>query len=278
MGIKFWVKRIIRGMLRRIEGLGRKNVYLGDHRILTKTWFDVMLMLDARELSLTPYVLMYGYYELAETYCLRRLLKPGMTVVDIGANVGYFSTHAKRFMRGTGRVIAYEPNPVTHDILMDNFMLNGMSDMRDVRCMAMGNSLGNARFWVAQKHPANSSFFEHCATHIFRDEKLTEIIVGQTTIDQEFSGMDVDFMKIDAEGSEPEIFEGGHQVFSRKNAPHILMEYYRPFYPDKAQLLIEKILSYGYTFYRIKRNGVPIPVLPQEFQDSDEFASLLLMK
>jgi predicted methyltransferase len=52
-----------------------------------------------------------GTYEPFKTRMVQRLLQPGMTYIDIGTNKGYFALLAARLLNGTGRVLAFEPEP-----------------------------------------------------------------------------------------------------------------------------------------------------------------------
>ena len=57
-----------------------------------------------------------GCYERDETILFRRLVKPGQTVLDVGANIGYFTALAAKLVTKTGRVISIEPNPTAFEI------------------------------------------------------------------------------------------------------------------------------------------------------------------
>src|SRR5438552_19014271 len=63
-------------------------------------------------------------YEADETALLQRTLKPGMTVVDVGANIGYMATLAARCVGPAGRVLAIEPDPGNAELLAANIARN----------------------------------------------------------------------------------------------------------------------------------------------------------
>jgi FkbM family methyltransferase len=84
--------------------LGRPERYLGR---LDGQWFQV----DARDRNIAVHTIVHGSWEDATTALWKHLLAPGMTVVDVGANKGFFSLLAARRVFPGGRVISYEPMP-----------------------------------------------------------------------------------------------------------------------------------------------------------------------
>ena len=77
-----------------------------------------------------------GRYEPQETALLARLLGPGMTAVDVGANWGYFTLVAAHLVGPTGRVVSVEADPRAHDTLSWNVTSNGLTSVRVVAAAA----------------------------------------------------------------------------------------------------------------------------------------------
>src|SRR5688572_5258274 len=71
----------------------------------------------------------FGAYEPIETYLFRLLLRPGMVVVDVGANVGLYTLIAAGEVGVRGEVHAFEPVPETFERLVDHVMVNGVADI-----------------------------------------------------------------------------------------------------------------------------------------------------
>ncbi len=97
-----------------------------------------------------------GYYlgthepDLQES--LPRFVKPGMTVFDIGANIGFFAIAAANLVGPTGKVVAFEPNPGVVARLRENIELNGLADHLKVEQSAVGDFDGTAEFCFALTH------------------------------------------------------------------------------------------------------------------------------
>jgi FkbM family methyltransferase len=84
------------------------------------------LRLQADDAFITPYLVRDKVWEAGETANLAEYLQPGMTFVDIGAHVGYFSVLAARIVGPDGRVYAFEPAPRNYELLLANVWLNGL--------------------------------------------------------------------------------------------------------------------------------------------------------
>jgi FkbM family methyltransferase len=75
-----------------------------------------------------------GSYEKGTLFILSKLLRPGDTFVDVGANIGLMTIHAARIVGSQGRVIAFEPNSTTRDMLEFNIALNGLTNVEVIPC------------------------------------------------------------------------------------------------------------------------------------------------
>ena len=83
-----------------------------------RTSDGVTLAVPASLQSITAYVLLEqeSWFEKEMTF-LRRWLRPGMTVIDIGANLGVYSLPMARLVGSKGQVFAYEPGSETRSVL-----------------------------------------------------------------------------------------------------------------------------------------------------------------
>ena len=82
--------RIFRRLQKRCsnsQGADRQAVYVGDHRVLTTTIYGQRLFVDSRDLSLTPQIILGGCWEPGITQAMMSLVKPGMTIIEIGGDV-----------------------------------------------------------------------------------------------------------------------------------------------------------------------------------------------
>ena len=91
---------------------------------------------------------------------VRRLLRPGMCFVDVGANIGYFTLLAARRVGSTGRVFAIEPSPYAADRLSRTVAANVIPQVRIERC-GLGCRQGEVVLYDA-------AVGNHCADHARR--------------------------------------------------------------------------------------------------------------
>jgi FkbM family methyltransferase len=164
---------------------------------------------DPKDSAISPQLLSKGCWEPVETEIFTRLVKSGMTVVDIGANIGYYSLLAAKLVGTSGKVYAFEPFASTFNILERNIAVNEYSHVISI-CKAVTNKNSSARMYFGKYTPACNSLMG----------KGEFVNVKSTTLDSEIKGK-VDLIKMDIEGAEVLAFEG-MQTIIRDN-PHIIL-------------------------------------------------------
>lgn len=85
------------------------------------------LTVDLQDFAIAGSLYSEGTWEPAETAFVKSFLRPGMNVVDIGANLGYFTTLFASLVTAEGKVIAFEPNPQNYGLLKTNIANNGLT-------------------------------------------------------------------------------------------------------------------------------------------------------
>jgi FkbM family methyltransferase len=90
-----------------------------------------------------------GTHDLELQYAMSKLLKPGMIVYDLGANVGFTAILAARQVAPSGRVICFEPLAVNAERIHHNAALNGFGFV-EVRQIAVGATDGEAEFLLSE--------------------------------------------------------------------------------------------------------------------------------
>ena len=87
--------------------------------------------------SIAREVCFMGRYEPQQSALLQRLLRPGMSFVDVGANWGYFTLLAAHLVGKSGRIISLEPDPRIFRLLQSNLVRNGLSYITALQLAAM---------------------------------------------------------------------------------------------------------------------------------------------
>lgn len=180
---------------------------------------DFKLFIDPKDQGVAQYLLLYGVFGEYETKLVKDLVKPGMTVVDVGANIGYFTVIFSKLVGNTGKVYAFEPDPYNYDILSKNIKLNNLSNVILIP-KALSNFPGKIKLFLDKTNLGNMSF---AAQNISDDGG--EIEVEAVTLDSYLGGQKVDFIKIDVQGAEGLVLGGAKNTLNN-NHLKILTEFW----------------------------------------------------
>jgi FkbM family methyltransferase len=193
---------------------------------------------------LTPYVLFeqQDWFE-DEIAFVRRLLRPGQRAIDIGANYGVYTLTMAKIVGPTGAVWAFEPASSTVSLLAQGVAANNFRQVV-IECSAISSECGTARLSLNDNSEFNS---------LIRDDlsAVTTETVPVVTLDDclgRYGWEGIDFMKIDAEGEETNIIEGGRRFFT-ECSPLILYEVKAG--ADLHLELVQQFARIGFESYRL---------------------------
>ena len=105
------------------------SVQLAEEDAVRCTVGGVELLCDAADAAVTP-GLLSGHYEAHLSAVFEKYCTSGMTVIDVGANLGYYSLLASRLVGPTGRVVALEPNSENCRLLLSSLRLNDITNVQ----------------------------------------------------------------------------------------------------------------------------------------------------
>lgn len=164
--------------------------------------------------------LLYGTFENAELTFASRYLKPGDCAFDIGANVGVFSVVLGRATGSQGCVAAFEPVPTNVGRLKENLERNQLGHVQ-IKPIALGSSETELEIQLA-KDAAYHSF--GAVEKPFRSsDALTVRVRKLDDVWHEMGCPQVAFVKIDVEGAEIDVLNGG-QALLTSCQPTVLIE------------------------------------------------------
>ena len=188
-------------------------------------------------------------YENESTRIFLHRLSPGDTVIDVGANVGWYSLLASMKVGPKGRVIAFEPNPKVAAVLRSNISLNHCANVTIEECALSGES-GMGRLYLHPKNVGGNSL---------KAKFLAYTIVKKTTFDDYARMHNVvpDFVKLDVEGGETDVLKGMAWTLEH-GRPEIMMEYNPSLYARYKikSTAIELVRSKGYAVFQISQKGL----------------------
>jgi len=241
----------------RLEAAIRRRVqmaYLGDGVVLARILGRHKIFLRSSDRGFACHVMLDGFWEMWLTQFLACHVRPNMTVVDVGANFGYFTLLLGDAVGEAGHVIAVEPNPDAAALLQESVLLNGHRERTHVVPHALGATAGRGWLYAPHGEPKNATLVG------------TESLPGGRTIDVATITLDevalpykkVDLVKIDAEGGEIGIVAGMRQLIAR-DRPMIVLEFNPARYADPRSFLDELLASYG-TAQELSLDGALLPL------------------
>jgi FkbM family methyltransferase len=184
-------------------------------------------------------IYVYKCWEYPVTELLKAVLQPGMCFLDVGANVGYYSIVAAAL---GARVYAFEPVSKLFEALRENVALNPHFNIFP-HATALARYTRPTTFFVVDDlgNQGLSSLNES-------QEAVAITIQGQSLDDfvREQKLQSVDLMKVDVEGAEEQVFQGGTDVLGSDTAPDIIFECHAGATSDRT------LRAFGYRIYEFR--------------------------
>lgn len=231
-----WSRPVLeRAIRRRVQ-----TAYLGQGLVLARILGRHKILLRGSDRGFACHLMLDGFWEVWLTQFLAQRVKPGMTVVDVGANFGYYTLLLADAVGAGGRVVAVEPNPDAAALLGETILLNGFADRTRIVPQALGAAEGTALLFAPDSEPKNALLVSHAglpggSTREVPVTPLDTLALGEQRID---------LIKIDAEGAEQAIVAGMQEVIAR-DRPVIVLEYNAARYADPAGFLDGLLAHYG---------------------------------
>ena len=174
------------------------------------------MRLDLSDEGISRELYFDGVHEPYSTLQFREQLKPGMVLLEVGANIGYYALIALQHLGPSGSIVALEPSPVNLRSLSENLRLNEVDDRVKVFPYAAGRKPGVLPFFMMPRR--------NMSTLIMSDEYNTP----EAVIDVELLAIDellkeenikVDYLRMDVEGFEGEVVEGMVDTLTSDDGP-----------------------------------------------------------
>lgn len=262
--------------------LTRKALYFGDSTVLTRTIYGQKLFVSTKDVSLAPHLALDGTWEKQITNMLLKHVRPNMNIVEVGANVGFYATLLSSQSYG-GFYYAFEANPEVCEFLRKNILINGLLHKTEVINKAVYDKEKTLVFSVFERHHASGSAIDFKEEHLNRyHDKVKKIEIPAISLDQYFEGKEdtIDLIKIDAEGSEPFIFDGMKRILEKNSRVVIFCEFSNPLIKENnrsPRSFLENITSHGFNIYAIGKGGKLIKKTTDELL-ATEYSELVLKK
>lgn len=168
-----------------------------------------------------------GQYETEMMAFLPRFLEPGATVLDIGANIGFYTIQMAELVGAGGHVVAFEPIVELAALLRRSIVENGFGDRVRLEAAAAGDVSGEAEIrYSPLARNSGASYLVTDTAEADQSSQERRRVPVRALDDCELPGR-VAFIKIDIEGAEPLCFRGATRLLER-DRPLILSEVHDP--------------------------------------------------
>lgn len=245
-GLLAWTARAVSSVTRHIRFPGRERcliLLLPPQRFGSGRWKEEAIgYVDGLRMwcDLSSYVewsiYFKGSYELSIVNLLRRLLRPGNRVVDVGANVGAYTLVMAQRAGEKGMVAAFEPNPETYRRLQRNLELNALTGRVVTHQVALSAQPGNAVLHLPVPGFPNRGI---ASLVKYAEVQGPTIEVPVETLDRVLANWDsCDLIKIDTDGNDDQVLKGAFGLLERFR-PNLIFEYSAVSWRDADQRGVE---------------------------------------
>jgi FkbM family methyltransferase len=176
---------------------------------------------------------------LEDTDKIKKYIKPGDTVIDVGGNLGFFILILNELIGDNGKIYSFEPSGLLKDKLTATIQNNNLINVTIVN-QGLGESEGSTTLHYNPKQSGLTSIVSD-----FENNSLSEEI-KITTLDKFVENISdrVSFIKIDTEGYEPQVLKGAKELIKR-DKPTIYIELGGDYQESSAEAIkIMKELNY----------------------------------
>ena len=198
-------------------------------------------------------------HEKNTTDLFKKVIKEGNVVVDLGANIGYFTLLAAKLVGPEGRVFAFEPEPKNYSYLIKNIELNNYNNIQFFQ-KAVADKNGKTRLYICDYDTGHHTINQYNGIEAYSRGRLTKehsIEVETITLNDFFKNREetIDVIKMDVEGAEALALAGMDKILGKNKKLKMFIEFF-PLLIEKMgsspDEFIRKLLeNYGFSIYMI---------------------------
>lgn len=230
---------------------------------LVKRVYNFKLRLSLHDHGIGRTLILFGKRELEHKLMLDLIIKSGFTILDLGANIGYYSIIESILVGPQGTVIAVEPSPTNYIQLLYNLSLNKITNTQTIPA-AISTSDGIETFYLSKYSNLNTFHQDdNHGKHQYEPYPVRTLRLSSLKL------FNIDLIRMDVEGHEVPILRSlveDHEQFPR--LPSIIFETHTSKYTPNNQLLpvLESLLSLGYSMNMV---GTSSSLGNKQFRDQN---------
>jgi len=208
--------------------------------------------------------MLLGLYEKDTTRLFKKIIRPGMTVVDIGAHIGCYTRLSAKLVGPAGRVLAFEPEPENFQFLVKNTV-----NLKNVKLfnLAVSDQDGEIAFYKVKNSTGCHSVVPQQQAETMR---VRAVSLDAFLADQKIERIDI--IKIDIEGGEPLAFKGMNNLLRNAGRLGLVTEFSLSALQSAniaPEIFLEQLRSYGFKLFKIITNGQTEALIDDAFIKND---------
>lgn len=234
----------------------------------------IVMDLDVHE-YLQAHLYIFGSYELPTVRFIRHYLKPGMTVIDVGAQIGYLTLEMAIAHGNDVSVYSFEPEPRNLNWLRNNLQMNAVDNVSIID-QAVSDADGFIKLYMSKDNNAGThSTISDAATVSTEYIEIPCVRLDSFTSQRRLTN--VGLIKVDVEGAELEVVRGAEQLL-RTQRPALILEMCSAFQNARGFSVPQfkhMLHDWGYSPYTINDDGSLAPTPLDMDHDMDNIVFLV---
>jgi len=209
------------------------------------------MYLNLNDFGLSKHLFLNGIREPECTRLMKKWLTKDMTIMELGANIGYYALIEASIIGDKGKIYAVEPFPSNFELLQKNIALNPYQNIIEPYNIAIGNKSGTAKLYFSN---------EHNLCNMLASETSDFVEVKTITLDDFVADKKTpDLIRMDIEGYEYYVLDGMKKILQKCKQCKMFIELH-PFQMKEQGLDFKKplqtLFDYGFNpIYIVKEHG-----------------------
>lgn len=227
----------------------------------TVRYDDAVVVLNPRD-PVVSGALFFRVYERGELAFFREACRPGMTFLDVGANIGFYTALASKRIGPSGKIIALEPDPESHGFLKQTIAANNATNATALP-IAAAATRGRLKLFVSSDNRGDNRLYQP-DTSTTADWQAVEVETEPVDeLLERLSVERVDLIKIDVQGAEGSVIAGLEKTIHRSPGLVMMAEFWphglRQAGTDPKAFL-ENLRSLGLELFELTSKGDRVPL------------------
>jgi len=236
-----------------------------------ETKYGTKMFINKNDEVISKSLVLNKVWEYSESEFFKKLITKGMNIIDIGANIGYFSILFSKLTGDSGKVFSFEPEPNNFQFLLKNIQANNSSNIIPFN-KAVSNYDGKINLFLSRSNIGDHRMINFNSDREVRNRIEIESVKLDTAIPKD---QKIDLIKMDIQGSEMKAIDGMKRILGENNKMVLVTEFW-PYAIKQSGYEPEDFFNvlntYGFKIYTLEGSS-KIPVA-KDFKMIHKYSSL----